>query len=185
MNEAKAAKIKLVILDVDGVLTDGALYYGAEGELMKAFNVRDGLGIRLLLEHGISVAIITGRTSKIVEARAQELGIAYVYQGRLNKLQALEELSAHLQLDFSQMAFMGDDIIDLPILSRVGLAAIPKNAHPAVQAYSHFISGYKGGRGAVRELADFILSAQSKLDVIMTKTLAQGEILKDKAKTSC
>ena len=177
----RAAQIKLLILDVDGVLTDGRLYYDGSGEVMKSFYARDGLGIRLLLEHGVDIAIITGRTSKIVETRARELGVTQVYQGRLNKLKTLQDLN----LDLSTVAFMGDDIIDLPILSRVGLAAAPKNAHPAVLEHVHFVSRYKGGGGAVRELADLILASQNKLDEILDAALKKGELLNKQDKSSC
>lgn len=180
-----ASKIKLLILDIDGVLTDGLLYYGAQGEVLKAFNVRDGLGIRLLLEHDIQVAIITGRNSEIVATRAKELGISHVYQGRTNKLAALDELLQKLKIDLSEIAYMGDDIIDLPILTRVGLPASPKDGHTLIREHVAFISQYNGGRGAVRELADLILSAQNKLENILAKTMSKGEILSNKAKSSC
>lgn len=180
----KAAGIKLLILDIDGVLTDGLLYYGAQGESLKSFHVRDGLGMRLLMEHGIEIAIITGRTSDIVAARTRELGIKYVYQGRTNKLEALEELSAQLKLNLAEVAFMGDDIIDLPILARVGLAASPADGHEFIRPHVHFISQHKGGRGAVRELCDLILSAQNYLTSILTKTLEEGKVFK-KAESPC
>lgn len=182
--QERAAKIKLLILDIDGVLTDGLLYYGDQGEVMKAFHACDGLGIRLLLEHGVEIAIITGRTSKIVETRAKELGIPHVYQGCLNKLIALESLLATLKIDLSEVAFMGDDIIDLPILSRVGLAAAPKNAQVAIQDYVHFTSRFKGGRGAVRELCDLILQAQGKWPAILDATLKRGQLFNE-AKIAC
>ncbi len=170
----RAEKIKWVILDVDGVLTDGLLYYSNEGEVMKTFHARDGLGMRLLMEVGIEIALITGRTSTLLASRAKELGIQHVYQGRVNKLEALEELVSAYKIDLSEVAFMGDDIIDLPILSRVGLAASPKNAHVLIRDYVHFTSSCKGGRGAVRELCDLILLAQGKLEPILNATLQAG-----------
>lgn len=180
----KAAKIKLLILDVDGVLTDGLLYYTGQGEHSKSFYVRDGLGMRLLMEHGIEIALITGRTSEILASRSKELGIKYVYQGRVNKLEALQELMSELDLNLEEVAFMGDDIIDLPILSRVGLASCPANAHDMIRPHVNFISQYKGGRGAVRELCDLILTAQNKLASILTNTLEEGRLFK-KAESPC
>ncbi len=180
----RAAKIKLLILDIDGVLTDGQLYYNKEGEAMKSFHARDGLGIRLLLENGVQVAIITGRESELVAKRAKELGIPFVYQGRVNKLEALNELMLHLNLDFSELAMMGDDIIDLPILTRVGFASCPKDAHEGILKYVHFVANKEGGQGAVRELVDLILVAQDKLLGIIERTLETGEVFA-RAKSSC
>lgn len=180
----RALTIKLLLLDVDGVLTDGLLYYGQAGETMKTFHARDGLGIRLLLENGITVGLITGRSSKIVEHRAEELGIPHVYQGRLNKLDALKELMETLKIDLTDVAFMGDDIIDLPILSRVGLSACPQDAHSTIQKTVHFISQYPGGRGAVRELCDLLLTTQHKLEPILQRTLDQGKLFTE-ARPSC
>lgn len=153
-------QIRLVIFDVDGVLTDGHLYYGPEGDCMKAFNARDGLGITRLIKAGLQTAIITGRASPFVAHRAADLGIQNVYQKKLEKLPAFEELLQKLQLGPQQAAYMGDDIIDMPVMERVGLAACPQDAMPIVKGISHFISQYGGGCGAVRELCDKILEAQ-------------------------
>ncbi len=174
--QERAAKIKLLILDVDGVLTDGCLYYNSTGELMQSFYVQDGLGLKFLANLGIKLAIITGRHSKVAEARATELGIDHFYQGRINKLEALKELQANVQVELSEIAYMGDDVIDLPILSRVGLAACPRNAHSLILGDVHFVSRYDGGKGAVRELCDLILGAQNKLESIVVGARERGEL---------
>jgi 3-deoxy-D-manno-octulosonate 8-phosphate phosphatase (KDO 8-P phosphatase) len=171
--------IRLLILDVDGVLTDGKLYYAGEGEVLRSFFVGDGLGIRLLMEAGVEVAIISGRSAKLVEARCNDLGIKYLYQGALNKKEALEDLLGILQIAPAHVAFMGDDIIDIPILTRVGFAAAPHNAHPDVLAYTHWQSKYRGGEGAVRELTDMILQAQNQLTSIYQRLEAEGNIYRN------
>lgn len=156
-------QIRLGIFDVDGVLTDGRLYYGPEGDCMKAFNAKDGLGIVRLIKAGLQTAIITGRTSPFVARRAADLGIQHVYQKKMEKLPAFEELLQTLNLKPEQAAYMGDDIIDLPVMQRVGVAACPQDAIEDVKQISHFISKYNGGCGAVRELCECILKAQAKV----------------------
>ncbi len=173
---ARAAKVRLLLLDVDGVLTDGLLYFDERHDAMKTFFTRDGLGLALLRSQGIHLGIITGRNSEIVAVRARDLKIEHVYQGRLNKLAAFEEICAHLSLQPEQVAYMGDDVVDLALLSRVGLAATVKNSHPSVQPYCHFVSKFKGGRGAVRELADLILSAQGLYDGMIKSAVQTGEL---------
>ena len=159
----RAAKIKLLLLDVDGVLTDGSLYYGAEGEALKRFYVRDGSAIVWLQRSGIEVAIISGNVSPQVAARARGLGIKTVIQGALKKLPAFEEfLSTRPDLTAEEIAFMGDDLIDLPVLRRVGLALAPADAYPEVQIEVHWVSEAKGGCGAVREAGELLLKAQGK-----------------------
>ncbi|MCX7123403.1 MAG: HAD-IIIA family hydrolase [Gammaproteobacteria bacterium] len=172
----RASKVRLLLLDVDGVLTDGLLYFDEHKDAMKSFFVRDGLGLALLRSQGIQIGIITGRTSEIVAARARDLKIDHVYQGRLNKLAAFEELCATLSLTPDQVAYMGDDIVDLSILSRVGLAATVQNSHEAVLPFCHFVSRFKGGRGAVRELCDLILSAQGLYHAIVKSAIETGEL---------
>ncbi len=182
--QERASQIRLLLLDVDGVLTDGQLYFDGQEEALKSFFVRDGLGLSLLAAQGIQLGIITGRTSQIVTARARDLKIEYVFQGKLNKLAVFEELCARLSLHHNQVAYMGDDIIDLAILSRVGLAATVKNSHESVLPYCHFVSRFKAGRGAVRELCDLILKAQGYFEPLVARALQTGEVLA-RINTSC
>jgi len=167
--EARAASVNLVILDVDGVLTDGRLYFGPQGEALKVFNVRDGHGIKLLFEAGIEVAILSSRRSEIVARRASELGVSRVLQGESNKLNGFERLLAQSQRTATQCAFMGDDWPDLAVLARVGFAATVMDAAPEVRSVAHWIAAAVGGCGAVRQLAEFILRAQGKFDAALTR----------------
>lgn len=160
----KAKEIRLLICDVDGVLTDGLIYMGNQGEELKAFHVHDGYGIRALLTSDIEVAIITGRNSQIVQARADTLGIRYCYQGQSNKLIAYQKLVADLKLQPHQIAYIGDDLIDLPVMNEVGLSVTVKDGHPILLQKANYITKQTGGRGAVRELCDLILLSQNKLD---------------------
>jgi 3-deoxy-D-manno-octulosonate 8-phosphate phosphatase (KDO 8-P phosphatase) len=156
--------IRLLVLDVDGVLTDGTLVFTATGEGVKQFHVRDGLGIRLLTNAGIEVAVLTGRRSDAVTARCREIGLRdeLVVQGSRDKAHDLDLLEQGLDLGDHQVAAMGDDLPDLPVLSRVGFAACPANAVPEVAAVCHLVCGSEGGRGAVREVAEVILKAQGR-----------------------
>ncbi len=154
----RAATIRLVLLDVDGVLTDGRLYYGPEGEALKAFDVRDGHGIVLLRDH-VDFGVISGRPGKATERRLEELRFKHALFGQRDKLQAYAKLS-HLGIPDSEVAYMGDDVNDLPLLARVGLAAAPADARPEVRDRVHFVAASEGGRGAVRELCDLILGAK-------------------------
>ncbi|QIG07295.1 3-deoxy-manno-octulosonate-8-phosphatase KdsC [Proteus sp. ZN5] len=160
----KAEKIQLLICDVDGVMSDGLIYMGNNGEELKAFNVRDGYGIRCLLTSGIEVAIITGRQSKLLEDRAKTLGITYLYQGQHNKLLAYQQLLDTLNLKPEQTAYIGDDLIDLPVMEKVGLSAAVADAHPLLTPRANYVTRIAGGRGAVRELCDLILLAQGRLE---------------------
>ncbi len=162
MNDAqrRAAAVRLLVLDVDGVLTDGRLYFGADGESMKVFDVRDGHGVKLLREAGIEVAILSGRSSPIVERRASELGITRVIQGAADKGNALASLAGELGTALEHCAYIGDDWPDLDALARAGFAATVADAAPEVRRVAHWSSSSPGGRGAVRELAEFILRAQ-------------------------
>ena len=153
-NVKNASKIKLLALDVDGVLTDGSLNIGAEGELFKAFNARDGLGLSCLLRSGVRVAIITGRKSAIIHRRAEELGITELYEGIKDKRKILADLAAAGGLGQEEIAYMGDDLNDLPALLYVGLACAPADAAPEVISASSFVAANNGGRGAVREAAE-------------------------------
>jgi 3-deoxy-D-manno-octulosonate 8-phosphate phosphatase (KDO 8-P phosphatase) len=160
----KAESVKLVVLDVDGVMTDGTLLYGADTNLeMKSFNIKDGLGIKLLQRCGIDVAIITGRTSAAVERRAAELGITELIQGREDKGKALDEVIATRKLDAASVAYMGDDLPDLGAMRLAGLASCPIDAVEAVKNDADWIAPLAGGCGAVRALCDFILRAQGYL----------------------
>ena len=167
----RAAAVRLVALDVDGVLTDGSLYFDNHGNEMKAFSTRDGLGIRLLQNHGIELALITGRESNIVARRAQQLGIHHLYQGRNDKLQALRELLDKTGLDEQAVCYAGDDWIDLPVLDQVGLAVTVADADIVVRNRVHWVTSRAGGKGAVREICNLILKAkgleQSVLDGIV------------------
>lgn len=155
----KAGKIKMVILDVDGVMTDGSIILDDRGNELKMFHVRDGHGIKLLNRAGIKVAIITGRTSKVVERRAGELGISDIYQGVLNKTSVYDAILKKYGFRDEEIAYMGDDIVDIDLLKRVGLPAAPSDSDEGIRQYAAFISTRRGGRGAVRELVDLILKS--------------------------
>ena len=159
----KAACIRLLILDVDGVLTDGSLFVGDDGQEYKAFNSRDGHGIKMLKKYDIEVAIITGRTSQVVEHRMANLGVEHVYQGKLEKLPAYEELAAKLGIPASETAYVGDDVVDLPVMRRVGLAIAVQDAHPLVRAHSHWQTPSPGGRGAARDVCEMLMEAKGVL----------------------
>jgi 3-deoxy-D-manno-octulosonate 8-phosphate phosphatase (KDO 8-P phosphatase) len=159
-----AADIKLLALDVDGVLTDGKLYFSNNGEEIKAFNTMDGLGLKMLQHAGITVALITGRQSEIVAVRAKNLGIKHVYQGRDDKLNILEELVNKLDLEYSQVAYAGDDLPDLACITQVKLGITVPNGHFLVKEAADAITSREGGSGAVREICDWILQAQDKFD---------------------
>lgn len=165
----KAKEIKLVVFDVDGVLTDGSLFLGDAGEEYKAFNSRDGHGMKMLQSTGIEIGIITGRTSDVVRHRMQSLGIQHVYQGKLDKLPAFEELCQLTGTSPQQVAYVGDDVVDLPILVRVGLAIGVQDAHPMVKQHSHWLTPSNGGRGAARDVCELILRAQGQLDDMLEK----------------
>jgi len=157
---ARAADIRLLVLDVDGVLTDGRLYFTARGEEMKTFHVRDGAGIVQLLRAGVQVGVISGRDSPAVERRMTELGVTYVRQGVADKLTALNELLAILNLSSQATACIGDDSADVPILQIARLAIAVPDAHASAKEYAHFITQSPGGLGAVREACDLILAAR-------------------------
>jgi 3-deoxy-D-manno-octulosonate 8-phosphate phosphatase (KDO 8-P phosphatase) len=153
------SKIELLVLDVDGVLTDGRLYFGAKGEALKVFHVRDGHGIKLLMQAGIQVAAVSGRRSAAVTARMRELGVASVVQGCKDKVAALQRLTKRLELDPLSCACIVDDTPDLALMSAVGYAAAVADAHPVVKSAAHWVSRAAGGQGAVRELCDALLRA--------------------------
>jgi 3-deoxy-D-manno-octulosonate 8-phosphate phosphatase (KDO 8-P phosphatase) len=169
---ARAAKVRLLILDVDGILTDGSLHFGAEGEIIKTFNVLDGHGIKLLQRSGVPVAIISARQSPIVARRAEDLGISQIRQGVHDKRLAFEQLLLQNKLESDLCGFAGDDVIDLPVLTRVGFAASVPNSHPDVRQRVHYVTQAPGGRGAARELCDFILRAQGNYEAALAPYLA-------------
>ncbi len=171
-SNTRARNIKLAIFDVDGVLTDGSLYMNDAGEEIKAFNTLDGHGLKMLKASGVELAIITGRTSRSVELRAKNLGIDRLYQGVENKLSAYEKLLAEMGLQADAVMFMGDDVVDLPVMRRCGFAACVPAAPALVQQHSHYISKAEGGRGAAREVCEFVMQAQGTLDKQMEKYLA-------------
>ena len=155
--------IRCVIFDIDGVMTDGSIVVDADGkELFKTFNVKDGLGVQMLAKAGFELGIITGRTSTIVATRARTLGIQHVYQGKLDKTAAFDDLLNKLDITEKQVAYIGDDIPDVPLLKRVGFSACPADAHKSAAAAAVWQSAFQGGRGAVREFADLLLNAREK-----------------------
>lgn len=158
--QEKAARITLLLLDVDGVLTDGRLYVGSAGEELKVFNTLDGHGIKLLQRAGIRVGIISGRDSVPLSWRAGELGITLLYKGREDKLVVLDEILASGGHQREQIAYAGDDLPDLPVMQHVGLGFSVPNAHPEVKQHADLVTGLAGGAGAVREISDFLLQAQ-------------------------
>ncbi len=167
----KAQKIKLVIFDIDGVLTNGDLQFDNEGCEYKTFNSLDGHGIRMLMISSIQVAILTGRKSKLVSHRMKELGVELVFQGYRDKRPAFEALLEQTQLKAEQVAYMGDDLPDLPVMTQVGLAVAVRNAHVFVKQNAHLVTDLTGGSGAVRETTDFILRSQNLLNDLQASYL--------------
>jgi 3-deoxy-D-manno-octulosonate 8-phosphate phosphatase (KDO 8-P phosphatase) len=164
--QQRARAIRLLLLDVDGVLSDGGIVYDSEGRELKRFHIHDGLGIKLLQQHGIQVGIITGRVSPMVERRAQELGIELLIQGREDKASAMREAAAQLSLTLGAAAYMGDDLPDLAAIAQAGLGIAPANAVNIVRQHADFVTTASGGHGAVREAAEFVLAAQGQLDAL-------------------
>jgi len=163
----RARPIRLLILDIDGVLTDGSLYYDATGETLKVFHVRDGHGIKMAQRGGIEVALVSGRRSDAAYHRARELGLNRFYEGVRDKAAILEELLAALDLTPAAVAAVGDELVDLPLFHRVGLAVAVADAVPEVRAAAHWVTSLPGGKGAVREVCDLILKAQEKWGELM------------------
>jgi len=168
----RASNIRMLVLDVDGVLTDGKLYFDHAGNEIKAFNTRDGMGIKALQQVGIEVAVITGRKSEAVTQRMIQLGVQHVYQGREDKLTAFMDLLEKTGLEEHQICFAGDDWIDLPVLIRAGLAVSVADAEERVKEQAHWITSRNGGDGAVREICNLILVAQDKDQIILDEILA-------------
>lgn len=170
----RAAQIKLLLLDVDGVLTDGRLYFSNSGEEFKSFSTLDGQGIKALQKTGVKVGIITGRTSNLVAKRAKDLGIEILMQGREDKWDALQEILQHHPVALNEIAFMGDDWPDLTVMTRVGLAFTVANAHVSVAARSHWQSRERGGEGAVRAACDLLMQAQGTFESSLAHYLAES-----------
>ncbi len=169
----KAKAIKLVAFDIDGIMTDGRLYFSSLGDEIKAFNVKDGLGIKLLRQTGVEVAIITGRNAELVNRRAKDLKIEKLVQGREDKKVALQELVARTELTPEQVAYMGDDLPDLPAIRYAGLGVSVSDALPLVKEHADIITQSKGGDGAVRELCEMIMDAQGTLSKAMEPYLSE------------
>lgn len=167
----KAAQVRIMIFDVDGVLTDGHIQYGADGEAIKSFFAHDGLGIQLLHKMGIATAIISARQTPIVDRRAADLGITYVYQGKHDKRITFAQLLQDSGVAAQDCGFIGDDIIDLPLFSKVGFAVSVPNGHPEAISRADYVTKASGGLGAVREICDFILRAQNKYDAALAPYL--------------
>lgn len=165
--EKRAAATRLLVLDVDGVLTDGSIVYDHEGKQIHSFHAHDGLGIKLVQKSGVEVAIISARSSAALSRRSVELGIEYLFQGVGDKLAVFGRLLDELGVDEGQAAFVGDDWVDLPVMKRCGLAVAVSNARQEVKEHAHYITGTRGGDGAVREVCELILSASGKLDSLM------------------
>lgn len=161
-----------MIFDVDGVLTDGTLLYGPQGEALKAFSAHDGHGIKMLAASGVGCALLSGRRSAAVAARAAELGIRTVLQGIEDKLQVFQQLMKEQQLSVAQTGFMGDELVDLPVLTRCGFACAPPEAPEAVRTRVHYVAAAAAGRGAVREVCELLMRAQRTFDAALGKYLA-------------
>ena len=167
----RAKQVRLMIFDVDGVLTDGGLRYGAQGETIKTFHVLDGHGIKLLQQFNVKTAIISARESEIVVQRAKDLGIDWLRQGAQDKRAAFEELLTELGMRAEHCGYMGDDLVDLPVMTRVGFCASVPNAHPEVRTRAHLVTDAAGGHGAAREVCDFILRAQGNYEAALAPYL--------------
>ncbi|MCH9698723.1 MAG: 3-deoxy-manno-octulosonate-8-phosphatase KdsC [Gammaproteobacteria bacterium] len=165
----KARQIRLVIFDVDGVLTDGRLFFDHQGHESKGFHARDGLGIKLLQQTGVEVAVISGRRSRSVEQRMAALDIKHVYQGQDNKVLALDQLCETLGLEYQQITHVGDDVLDIPIMNRVGLSVAVQDAHSLVKEKADWTTTLPGGYGAAREVCDLVMQAQDKLATVLTQ----------------
>lgn len=169
---ARAKRVRLMLFDVDGVLTDGRLWYGPSGEALKAFCALDGHGIKLLMQSGIAVALLSGRSFPAVAVRAAELGIAHVLQGVDDKLAAFEALCARLGIPAGETGFMGDDLVDLPVLRRCGFACAPREAHELVRSRVQYVARAPAGAGAAREICDLLMRSQGTLESALARYLA-------------
>jgi 3-deoxy-D-manno-octulosonate 8-phosphate phosphatase (KDO 8-P phosphatase) len=171
----RAAKIRLILFDVDGVLTDGTLLLHADGSESKVFDIKDGTGIVWAQRLGLTVGFLSARSSAATSQRAAQLGITLVHQGVASKLETYEQIADSLMLDEGEVAYMGDDILDLPVLTRVGLAAAPADASEDVRRRVHWVAQAKGGAGAARELIELILRAQGRWDSVLASYLPDAQ----------
>jgi 3-deoxy-D-manno-octulosonate 8-phosphate phosphatase (KDO 8-P phosphatase) len=169
--DARAARIKLLLMDCDGVLTDGRLWLTADGDEQKSFHARDGQGISLCHHAGLRTGVITGRTSSAVERRAQDLKISYVRQDAKDKIKALDEILVEAGVSADECAYIGDDVADIPVMQRVALAVAVVDAVAETKQAAHYVTELEGGHGAVREVCDLILKAQGKWDKVMSRFL--------------
>lgn len=167
----RAERVELLLIDVDGVLTDGRIVYGPDRTEWKFFDVKDGHGIKLIQRAGIDVGIITGRRSEVVARRSQELGIEILYQGQFDKVQALTEIIEKTGVEREKIAYIGDDIVDIPVMKRVGFAATVQDAVQEVKDVAHYVAQKPGGRGAVREIIEYIMKNKDLWDTVMAKYL--------------
>ncbi|NTV14295.1 MAG: HAD-IIIA family hydrolase [Desulfobulbaceae bacterium] len=170
-NLERAKTVRLLLLDVDGVLTDGSIIYTPDGQEIKAFNTRDGLGLRLVQKAGLQVGLITARSSEVVKRRAENLGISLVFQGVGQKLAVFRRLLGEQGLEAAQVAYVGDDWLDLPLLTRVGLAVAVADAAAEVRQVAHYVTELPGGRGAVREVCDLLVEAQGRREALLAEYL--------------
>lgn len=168
--QARAVKVRLVVFDVDGVLTDGRLYLGDSGEEYKVFHVRDGQGLVMLRDSGVRIAVISGCSSRAVAERMVELGIDYVFQGQADKLEVFEALLNDVGLEPTEVAYVGDDLPDLPVMRQVGLAIAVADAHPWVKQHAHWQTRLPGGQGAVREVCELLMEAQGMLASLLMRS---------------
>ena len=167
--QERAAKVKLLLLDVDGVLTDGRIIMDHKGREIKAFNVRDGHGLRLLKEAGIEVAILTGRSSPVVQKRADDLGILWVRQGVHDKVGAYQEIARKMGITDDEACFIGDDLVDIPLLKRVGIPIVVGDGAPEAKRFARYVTQSSGGKGAVREVCDLLLQTQGKWEAVLRR----------------
>jgi 3-deoxy-D-manno-octulosonate 8-phosphate phosphatase (KDO 8-P phosphatase) len=175
MSLSQAKSIRLIAFDIDGIMTDGGLYLSDSGEEFKRFNSLDGHGLKMLKASGVELAIITGRTSRCVELRAQNLGITHLFQGAEDKLAAMQELLHKLGIPAEASAYMGDDVIDLPVMRRMALALTVPEAPQLVRDHAHYVTRRNGGNGAVREVCELIMSAQGTLDAQLAQYLGASD----------
>jgi 3-deoxy-D-manno-octulosonate 8-phosphate phosphatase (KDO 8-P phosphatase) len=170
--EERARRVRLMIFDVDGVLTDGRIWYGAGGETLKAFSAHDGHGLKMLIGSGTAVALLSARSSAAVAARAAELGIRHVLQGVADKRAAFERLAGELGIDPAEAGFMGDEVVDLPVMRHCGFACAPAGAPALVLRHAHYVSAAAAGAGAVREVCEYLMRAQGRLEAALAPYLA-------------